>query len=166
MDVVNTVNTVNKLSEKVKVNEVKIVVNELSGGGELANVGLVAIEKFDTGCSRTISSDVKRLVIKKEMVNGGVNIVGFNGSKSQVTAVGMNDEGLIEYYVPEMPTGLVLVCAHDYTKNDGVVILREKDGFALSLSANEKKLLEENIINRSKTLSLPESCTVLSYKIS
>ena len=152
MDVVNTINTVNKKSEKVKVNEVKIVVNELSGGGELANVGLVAIEKFDTGCSRTISSDVKRLVIKKEMVNGGVNIVGFNGSKSQVTAVGLNDEGLVEYYVPEMPSGLVLVCAHDYTKNDGVVILREKDGFALSLSADEKQILEDKIIKRSKMI--------------
>ena len=50
----------------------------------IANVDnevLVAVEKFDTGCSRTISSDRKRIVVKKELV-GSVNIVGFNGSKS------------------------------------------------------------------------------------
>jgi hypothetical protein len=113
---------------------------------------MVAVEKFDTGCSRTISSDIGRLVVKQEMSDSGVNIVGFNGSRSQVTAVGLNDEGLVEYYVPEMPTGLVLVCAHDYTKNDGVVILREKDGFALNLNAEEKKILEDKIIKRSKLI--------------
>ena len=113
--------------------------------------GLVAVEKFDTGCSRTISSDVKRLIVKKEM-DGGVNIVGFNGSKSKVTAVGLNDDGMVEYYVPEMPSGLVLVCAHDYTKNEGVVILREKDGFALSLNSEDKQLLEDKIINRCKMI--------------
>ena len=57
--------------------------------------------KFDTACSRNMSGKADRLV--ESYVNEEqITIKGFNGSSCAVDAVGVNEDGKIEYYVKTM----------------------------------------------------------------
>lgn len=76
--------------------------------------------KFDTACSRNMSGNMNRLV--ESYVNEErITIKGFNGSSSTVDAVGVNEDGKLEYYVKNMPSNLTLLCATRL-----VVLLRMK----------------------------------------
>ena len=69
--------------------------------------------KFDTACSRNMSGNADRLV--ESYVNEEqITIKGFNGSSCAVDAVGVNEDGKIEYYVKHMPSNLTLLYAQDY----------------------------------------------------
>jgi hypothetical protein len=43
-----------------------------------------------------------------------ITIKGFNGSSCAVDAVGVNEDGKIEYYVKHIPSNLTLLYAQDY----------------------------------------------------
>ena len=99
------------------------------------------IVKFDSACSRNMSG-VKERIVQSEKVEGEVLIKGFNGQSSFAESVGFNDDGKIEYYVKDMPSNLVLLCAHDYAK-DGAAILYENSGVVLKLTPKENKRLQK-----------------------
>jgi hypothetical protein len=110
------------------------------------------VEKFDTGCSRSVSGRKDRLVTVAPLNGRRISIEGFNGSRSAVDSVGLNRDGHLEYYVPDMPSGLVLLSANDYAKGNNMVLLREHDGYVLTLSDEEKRNIEVNILERSRIL--------------
>eukprot|EP01034_Spumella_vulgaris_P034104 gene34104-42052_t len=73
-----------------------------------------------------------------------IAINGFNGSRSTVTAVGSNRDNKREYYVEDMPSDLVLLCAQIYA-SDGAAVLYKDSGVVLKLDAEELQDLKQLI---------------------
>lgn len=90
-------------------------------------------------------SGVPGRIKNKKSINN-IRIVGFNNSTSAVNSVGINCDGVREYYVASMPKDLVLLSAHAYSIG-GAVILLEDGGVVLRMSKEEihdfKLLLEK-----------------------
>jgi hypothetical protein len=97
-------------------------------------------EKFDTACSRTISGVSGRIQVTD--VGHHIVIKGFNNAQSVVDQVGINSDGVTEYYVSGMPRDLVLLSAVDYVR-DGAAVLFPEDGVVLSLTDEEERQLRE-----------------------
>lgn len=95
--------------------------------------------KFDSACSSNLSGDPQRL--KNSHPVDSLRIKGFNNSTSSVALVGFNSDGKKEYYVPNMPPNLVLLCAQQYS-SDGASILLPNEGFVLSLTAEDQRYLK------------------------
>jgi hypothetical protein len=68
--------------------------------------------KFDSGCSRNMSG-VRDRLLDSTSAPANVSVRGFNNSVSAVDSVGLNEDGKVEYYVPNMPSDMVLLSAHD-----------------------------------------------------
>jgi len=102
------------------------------------------VVKFDSACSRNMSGVKGRISNIKNDKNIGVQIKGFNGSTSVVDTVGINNDGKMEYYVKNMPSDLVLLCANEYAK-EGAAILLPNSGVVLQLSDVERDDLEEYV---------------------
>ena len=103
------------------------------------------VEKFDTAASMNMSGVSERLVPGSIVeLNGGVTINGFNGSKSSVTTVGVNQDKKREYFVRDMPDNLALLCAHMYA-SDGAAILFRDGGVVVKLSDSELSQFKEYI---------------------
>jgi hypothetical protein len=94
------------------------------------------VVKFDTACSRNMSGTTERIDNAVSNTNN-IRIQGFNGTTSNVDAVGINADGKLEYYVSSMPTHLTLLRAHDYVK-DGAAVLFPNDGVVLRLTDTER----------------------------
>ena len=77
-------------------------------------------EKLDSG-AMTSMSGVQGRIVNKVPIND-VRIIGFNNSTSAVTAVGMNSDGIREYYVSSMPNDLVLLSGHAYSIGGAVIL--------------------------------------------
>lgn len=73
-----------------------------------------------------------------------IEVSGFNGNISAVDSVGINTDGKREYFVSEMPSDLVLLCAHQYAM-DGAVIMFGDGGVVLKLSNSELDDLKQLI---------------------
>jgi sulfur transfer complex TusBCD TusB component (DsrH family) len=99
--------------------------------------------KFDTACSKNMSGVQGRLQNPTEQ-GSKVTIQGFNGNQSTVTLVGTNADDKSEYYVQQMPSNLVLLCAHDYAM-DGAAILFADDGVVLQLDEEQIAQLRDVI---------------------
>ena len=103
----------------------------------------VKVVKFDTACSRNMSGTTERIDNAVSNTNN-IRIQGFNGTTSNVDAVGVNADGKLEYYVSSMPTHLTLLSAHDYVK-DGAAVLFPDDGVVLRLTDTEREALQQFI---------------------
>ena len=57
----------------------------------------VKVVKFDTACSRNMSGTTERIDNAVSNTNN-IRIQGFNGTTSNVDAVGVNADGKLEYY--------------------------------------------------------------------
>ncbi len=122
--------------------EVAFYLHELAFGledhafyvGKLKETGIV--EKFDSAASKCMSGVEGRLMESSSEAADNVQITGFNGSFSRPTEIGVNRDGKTEYYVPNMPRNLVLLCANAYAK-EGAAILLKDSGFVLRLNESE-----------------------------
>lgn len=93
------------------------------------------IHKFDSAASNCMSGVTGRINSSTEG-DLNVRIQGFNGSTSQPSSVGINSDGKQEYFVPNMPANLVLLCAHAYA-SDGAAILYKDGGVILRLDKDQ-----------------------------
>lgn len=93
--------------------------------------------KFDTAASSNMSG-IKNRIKHPEKISddNAIRIVGFNGSSSAPTHLGLNSDGKKEYFVPSMPQKLVLLCAHAYS-SEGATILHKNGGIVLTLDDEE-----------------------------
>jgi hypothetical protein len=89
-------------------------------------------------------SGVKGRLGSAEKSKQNIIIKGFNGNTSNVSEVGLNEDGKIEYFVNDMPSDMVLLSAHDYAM-DGAAILFDNSGVVLHLTKKEKKKLENYV---------------------
>ena len=103
---------------------------------------IVVTEKFDTAASKSMSGVPGR--INAVDVDHNIVIKGFNDAQSSVDQVGINKDGITEYYVSGMPNNLALLSANDYVEN-GAAILFHMDGVVLQLSEQEQQKLREFI---------------------
>jgi hypothetical protein len=100
--------------------------------------------KVDSGCSHTMSGVLDRLVEVTEE-NPDINIHGFNNSMSKVTKVGINEDGVKEFYVKNMSDDLVLLSAYQYALKYGAIVLTKVGGYIINVNAKDgscDKLLE------------------------
>eukprot|EP01031_Cornospumella_fuschlensis_P025284 gene25284-30532_t len=111
--------------------------------------------KFDTACSRCVSGRAMRLrhIFPTTSAHYQQQIKGFNGSSSRIALAGLNENGKIEYYVPDMPEDLCLLCAHDYAK-DGAVVLFADRGLVLKLTPQQALHLREMVENLPRSMDL------------
>lgn len=116
------------------------------------NLNSVNKIKFDSACSRNMSG-IKGRIVNEIEPSSLISVQGFNNSISHVTSVGYNDDGKLEYYVDNMPSNMVLLCANDYA-NDGAAILLSNSGYVLRLSEIEKAELEDYLKRFQKTMQL------------
>jgi hypothetical protein len=93
--------------------------------------------KFDSACSRNMSGSLDRISRRLDS-DSRVVVRGFNGSMSEVSAQGLNEDGKLEYYVQAMPTDLTLLCANDYAK-DGAAVLLPDSGLVVRLTDKQRK---------------------------
>lgn len=91
-----------------------------------------------------MSNDINRLTTISNNDTSNISIMGFNGQTSSPSAVGINEDGRKEYFVPHMPKDLVLLSAHSYAK-DGAAILHENGGVVLRLTDQELKSLMDSV---------------------
>jgi hypothetical protein len=82
-------------------------------------------------------SGVPGRIFDSSIPKQNIKIHGFNGSQSSVSAVGLNDDGKMEYYVPHMPSDLVLLSAHSYAE-DGAAVLFPDGGGIYKLSDSQR----------------------------
>ena len=94
-------------------------------------------KKFDSGASRCMSGVEGRIDGEIDLQNKNISIEGFNSNRSDVKSIGYNEDSKPEYYVPDMPKGLVLLAAHEYAK-DGAAVLMANSGKVMKLSPEEK----------------------------
>ena len=99
------------------------------------------IIKFDSAASKNMTGCVDRLLNSKEPERD-IYVKGFNNNISKVTVVGENKDRKIEYFIPDMPDNLVLLCANEYAK-DGAVILLKNKGMVIELSEKELENFQE-----------------------
>jgi len=105
------------------------------------------VEKFDTAASCCMSGVPDRIV--SDIVHDpDVRIAGFNQSISRPSVEGLNADGKKEYFVPNMPADLVLLCAAAYAA-DGAVVLFKDSGVVLRLSEDEVQQLRQSLRNFS-----------------
>ena len=102
------------------------------------------VVKFDSACSRNMSGVIGGIESTMCGDSIGVKIKGFNGLTSTVYSAGINADGKMEYYVKNMPSDLVLLCANEYAK-EGAAILLPNSGVVLQLSDVERDDLEEHV---------------------
>ena len=110
----------------------------------------VVVMKMDSAASRSMSGCPDR-IIRELNLDTTVNIIGFDGSMTQPSRVGVNSDGKLEYYVPDMPSDLALLCAYEYAK-DGAVVLLPDGGVCLKLNTDElnevKKMLASYCVSK------------------
>jgi hypothetical protein len=94
------------------------------------------VQKFDSAASRCMSGVSGRLSSESNQHLSSVYISGFDGSTSQPSTVGVNSDGKREYFVPNMPENLVLLCAHAYA-SEGAAILHKDGGVVLRLDSQQ-----------------------------
>ena len=139
--------------DDVRVDECRIATETVA----LSANDSIITEKFDTAASRCLSG-VKGRITEMEKTHE-IAISGFNGSRSAVDKVGVNRDGKLEYFLPDMPLGLVLLCANDYVQ-DGAAVLFPEDGKVLRLAAEQQDALrafiagfpvEKDLVVRNRT---------------
>ena len=124
-------------------------------------------KKFDSCASIGVTGDENRLevVLKDDDSPRQMIIKAFNGTASSPLAVGLNEDGMKEYYVPQMPRNLVLLCAHAYA-SQGAAILTKDGGVVIKLSQSElEELLEfikrypvtKRLVVNNRTYEIDES---------
>jgi hypothetical protein len=132
-----------------------VCVHHASAQGDIAHMVHV---KFDSGCSRNMSG-VRDRLLDSAAAPANVSVRGFNNSVSAVDSVGLNEDGKVEYYVPNMPSDMVLLSAHDYAR-DGAAVLMADSGVVLRMSDEERSQLEafisrfevtKNLVVRNRT---------------
>ena len=97
--------------------------------------------KFDTGASMNMSGVENRIEVDRDISNRlNVNINGFNGKSSKAESIGKNGDNKFEYFVPDMPNDLVLLCGHDYA-SDGAAVLHKDGGVIIRLDESEFDML-------------------------
>jgi hypothetical protein len=97
--------------------------------------------KFDSACSRNMSGVPTRLHPDTLTVSA-VQIRGFNDSVSAASHIGVNEDGLPEYFVGSMPPHLALLCANAYAQQ-GAAILFPEDGCVVQLNDSERQALRD-----------------------
>jgi hypothetical protein len=110
----------------------------------------VVREILDSGASHSMSGDARRLKAKEAV---DIAIRGFNDSKSFANWKGLNSDGIMELYIPNMPEDLVLLCLHDYAKK-GCVYLTEFGGKVLHLNPTQQDALERYLASFPSVLNL------------
>jgi hypothetical protein len=110
----------------------------------------VVREILDSGASHSMSGDARRLKAKEAV---DIAIRGFNDSKSFANWKGLNSDGIMELYIPNMPEDLVLLCLHDYAKK-GCVYLTEFGGKVLNLNPTQQDALERYLASFPSVLNL------------
>lgn len=115
-----------------------------NGGSGIYEYGYYASVKFDTAASMNMSGDAGRLIINGslEPLSRDIAINGFNGAQSFVSAVGSNRDNKREYYVKDMPSNLVLLCA-----SDGAAVLFKDGGVVVKLDSDELRDLKAYLAN-------------------
>ena len=112
---------------------------DLSTGDPLAVLSLLAVdkevEKFDSGASHCMTGDPARHCETRPLTRP-VRIVGFNSSGSTPSHIGLNHDGIEEYYVSDMPEHLTLLCANAYCQ-EGCAVLFADSGIVLRMTATE-----------------------------
>ena len=137
-------NFVEETIDLTNLDEEEYIEDTVSDDEKEAEAGYnVKVVKFDTACSRNMSGTTKRIV-NTVSNNNHIKIQGFNGTTSNVDAVGTNEDGKLEYYVSSMPTHLTLLSAHDYVK-DGAAVLFPDDGVVLRLTDTGREELQKFI---------------------
>ncbi len=130
-------NFVEDTIDLTNLDEEEYIEDTVSDDQQEAEAGYnVMVVKFDTACSRNMSGTTERIDNAVSNTNN-IRIQGFNGTTSNVDAVGINADGKLEYYVSSMPTHLTLLRAHDYVK-DGAAVLFPNDGVVLRLTDTER----------------------------
>ena len=104
---------------------------------------LVKRVMFDTAATSSMSSDPARIKVSEKSPAPTMSISGFNSSTAPVAAVGENDDGVRELLVPDMPSDLVLLSAHAYTKLGGATILYPEGGSVCLLNDDENAEVRE-----------------------
>jgi hypothetical protein len=105
--------------------------------------------KFDTACSHNKSGNSDRLF---NTMPTNIRVKGFNDDTSSPAAtLGLNSDSRPELYIPNMPSGLVLLCAADYTQQ-GATKLFPNEGFVLALSSAEQQYLHSYIQDKKPIL--------------
>lgn len=99
-------------------------------------------KKFDSCASVTVTGDKTRLkvVLSNDEAAKNMVIKGFNDTVSTPALAGINEDGVKEYYVPDMPKNLALLCAHAYA-SEGAAILTQDGGLVVKLEDEEIKNL-------------------------
>ena len=137
-------NFVEDTIDLTNLDEEEFIEDTVSDDEQDAEAGYnVKVVKFDTACSRNMSGTTERIDNAVSNTNN-IRIQGFNGTTSNVDAVGVNADGKLEYYVSSMPTHLTLLSAHDYVK-DGAAVLFPDDGVVLRLTDTEREALQQFI---------------------
>jgi len=95
--------------------------------------------KFDSACSKCMSGVPGRISDPSEP-DTTIKIYGFNNSNSMVSQVGINDDGKEEFYVPTMPTDLVLLSSYSYA-SEGAAVLFPEDGAVYKLNETQREEL-------------------------
>jgi hypothetical protein len=110
----------------------------------------VVREILDSGASHSMSGDSRRLKAKEAV---DLAIRGFNDSRSAAESKGVNEDGMMELYIPSMPEDLVLLCLHDYAKK-GCVYLSGVGGRVLQLTPTQREALERYLSSFPSVLEL------------
>jgi Reverse transcriptase (RNA-dependent DNA polymerase) len=109
--------------------------------------------KFDTACSKDMSSHLSRIVRVIDDHPSNTLITGFNGSTTSASVIGYNAAGKLEYFVPSMPKSTILLCAHAYA-SDGAAILFRDSGYVYSLSPSQVDDLRHYLNKYTPTITL------------
>ena len=119
-----------------KIENIDSVVNEVLA--LLATDEEKFIKKFDSCASVGVTGDESRLkvILTDDDSPSRMIIRGFNGSASNPVAVGLNEDGMKEYLVPQMSKKLALLCAHAYA-SQGAAILTKDGGLVVKLTQSE-----------------------------
>jgi hypothetical protein len=98
--------------------------------------------KFDSGCSHNMSGMKGRLLTRIDS-HPPVYVKGFNDSKSKVASIGLNEDGMKEFYIPSMSEELVLLCAQEYAQKYGAAVLYKNDGVIIKMNDEELKQFKQ-----------------------
>jgi hypothetical protein len=110
----------------------------------------VVYDILDSGATHSMSGDARRLEAKEAVA---IAIRRFNDSKSFDNWKGLNSDGIMELYIPNMPEDLVLLCLHDYAKK-GCAYLTECGGKVFHLNPSQQEALENYLASFPSVLHL------------
>ena len=139
-DISDIENDISDIKNDIYDNNINIFDNDVNDNSRedlLEYIDNIVVMKMDSAASRNMSGCPNRIV-RELRLDTTVNIIGFDGSRTQPSRVGLNRDGKLEYYVPDMPSVLALLCAYEYAK-DGAVVLLPDGGVCLKLNADELK---------------------------